>query len=154
MRAIIVFRKTMREMTRDLWMLGLTLAFTPFFVVMYWVWFAGGSTTYNVIVINQDQGALRSDGTLFNGGEDFGSVRGRLDAAVEVTVSDDGPGFAPPDASRSRSCRHIEGLDQRELGPPAHTEAWWNTRRLRPLLSSRPGRHDHHCQEPCGHGRK
>ena len=42
MRALIVFRKTLREMSRDAWMLGLTLAFTPFFVILYWIWFSGG----------------------------------------------------------------------------------------------------------------
>ena len=70
MRAIIVFRKTMREMSRDAWMLGLTLVFTPFFVVLYWIWFSGGSTTYNVVLINQDRGVQLSDGSTFNAGDE------------------------------------------------------------------------------------
>jgi len=70
MRAFIVFRKTMREMSRDAWMLGLTLAFTPFFVILYWIWFSGGSTTYNVILINQDVGIESASGTTFNAGDE------------------------------------------------------------------------------------
>jgi ABC-2 type transport system permease protein len=70
MRAFIVFRKTLREMSRDAWMLGLTLAFTPFFVILYWIWFSGGSTTYNVILINQDVGIESASGTTFNAGDE------------------------------------------------------------------------------------
>ena len=70
MRAFIVFRKTLREMSRDAWMLGLTLAFTPFFVILYWIWFSGGSTTYNVILINQDIGIESASGTTFNAGDE------------------------------------------------------------------------------------
>ena len=68
-RMLGIFRKTAREMSRDQWMLGLTLAFAPFFVFLYWLWFQGGSTTYNVIVINQDQGIRLSNGSMFNAGE-------------------------------------------------------------------------------------
>jgi hypothetical protein len=63
MRLLTVFRKTLREMWRDKWMLGLTLAFTPFFVLLYWLWFQGGSTTYKVIVINQDRPIRLADGS-------------------------------------------------------------------------------------------
>ena len=34
MRARYVFRKTLLELSRDRWMLGLTLAFAPFFVLL------------------------------------------------------------------------------------------------------------------------
>ena len=56
MRAWTVFLKTLREMSRDKWMLGLTLAFAPFFVFLYWLILSGGSTSYTVLVINQDTG--------------------------------------------------------------------------------------------------
>lgn len=69
-RMLSVFGKTAREMSRDKWMLGLTLAFAPFFVFLYWLWFQGGSTTYNVIVINQDQGVQMSDGSMFKAGDE------------------------------------------------------------------------------------
>jgi ABC-2 type transport system permease protein len=86
MRALIVFRKTLREMSRDAWMLGLTLVFTPFFVVLYWIWFSGGSTTYNVIVINQDRGVQLSDGSTFNAGDE--AVAAIVD---EITYADGKP---------------------------------------------------------------
>jgi len=66
----LIFRKTMREMSRDGWMLGLTLVFTPFFVILYWLWFQGGSTSYAIAVINLDQGARSSDGTSLQAGKD------------------------------------------------------------------------------------
>ena len=68
MRARYVFRKTLLELSRDRWMLGLTLAFAPFFVLLYWLILSGGSTTYSILAINLDEGAARSDGTPFNAG--------------------------------------------------------------------------------------
>lgn len=56
MKFLSVFLKTLREMSRERWMLGLTLAFAPFFVLLYWLITAGGSTTYTILVINQDRG--------------------------------------------------------------------------------------------------
>ena len=57
MRLWTVFLKTWREMTRDWWALGLTLAFSPLFVFAYWAFTQGSSTSYTVLIINQDQGA-------------------------------------------------------------------------------------------------
>lgn len=68
MKAITVFRKTLLEMSRDKWMLGLTLAFAPFFVLLYWLITAGGSTTYAILTINNDRGIQLADGTTFNAG--------------------------------------------------------------------------------------
>jgi hypothetical protein len=67
-KAIIVFAKTLREMSREAWMLGLTLAFAPLFVFLYWVWFSGGSTTYGLVVINNDAGITLTDGRSINEG--------------------------------------------------------------------------------------
>jgi len=69
MRLGVVFRKTLREMSRDKWMLGLTLAFAPFFVFLYWLWFQGGSTVYPIAIINQDQGVQLADGSTYNAGD-------------------------------------------------------------------------------------
>src|SRR5512137_3030684 len=74
MRAWIVFRKTMREISRDKWMLGLTLVFAPFFVFLYWLWFQGGSTVYPIAVINLDQGVQLTDGSVFNAGEEVSAA--------------------------------------------------------------------------------
>ena len=71
MRVLIVFLKTCREMLRDWWMLALTLAFAPFFVYLYWLFTHGGSTSYGVIVVNHDQGALTPSGETLNAGDDI-----------------------------------------------------------------------------------
>ena len=70
MKFFTVFRKTLLEMSRDKWMLGLTLAFAPFFVLLYGLITAGGSTTYTILTINNDKGIQLADGTTFNAGRD------------------------------------------------------------------------------------
>jgi ABC-2 type transport system permease protein len=83
MRVWIVFHKTMREISRDKWMLGLTLAFAPFFVFLYWLWFQGGSTTYQIAVINHDQGVTLPDGSVYNAGNE-------VNAAIRAVTYPDG----------------------------------------------------------------
>jgi hypothetical protein len=82
MRAIIVFRKTLLEMSRDGWLLGLTLAFAPFFVLLYYLITAGGSTTYTILTINNDTGTQLADGMMFNAG------REAVAALKEITYAD------------------------------------------------------------------
>lgn len=56
MKLLSVFLKSLREQKRDLWVLGLSLAFAPLFVFIYWMMTgASGSTSYGVLVINNDQ---------------------------------------------------------------------------------------------------
>lgn len=69
MRVWTVFLKTWREMTRDWWALGLTLAFSPLFVFAYWAFTQGSSTAYTVLVINQDRGAALAAGGELRAGE-------------------------------------------------------------------------------------
>jgi ABC-2 type transport system permease protein len=69
MRWWVVFLKTWREMTRDWWALGLTLVFSPLFVFGYWAFTQGGSTSYTVLVINQDQGAALVGGGILQAGK-------------------------------------------------------------------------------------
>jgi len=85
MKAWIVFRKTLLEMMREKWVLALTLGFAPFFVLLYWLITAGGSTTYTVLVINQDAGVQAADGTIFNAGNQV------MAAIREVTYADGSP---------------------------------------------------------------
>ena len=85
MKFLIVFRKTLLEMSRDRWMLGLTLAFAPFFVLLYWLITAGGSSTYTIVAINNDQGVQLADGTTFNAG------REAIASLERVTYSDGQP---------------------------------------------------------------
>ncbi|MFH0864601.1 MAG: ABC transporter permease [Bacteroidota bacterium] len=56
MKIIAVFRKSFIEQLRDYWVLIMTLIVSPFFVVIYWLMVGGGSTSYNVMVINNDKG--------------------------------------------------------------------------------------------------
>ncbi len=70
MRVWTVFLKTWREMTRDWWALGLTLAFSPLFVFAYWAFTQGSSTAYTVLVINQDQGVALAAGGELRAGEE------------------------------------------------------------------------------------
>lgn len=69
MRLITVFIKTCKELLRDPWMIGLTLAFAPFFVFLYWLWTQGGSTAYTIVTINNDRGALTASGEPLRAGE-------------------------------------------------------------------------------------
>jgi ABC-2 type transport system permease protein len=71
MRFWSVFRKTLREQKRDLWVLGLSLAFAPLFVLLYWMFTGGNATTsYGILVINQDVGTTLTNGTTFHAGEE------------------------------------------------------------------------------------
>jgi ABC-2 type transport system permease protein len=77
MKAWTVFLKTLREMLRDKWALGLTLVFAPFFVFLYWIILSGGSTSYTVLVINQDAGVQGANGAVVHYGDDIiAAIRG------------------------------------------------------------------------------
>jgi ABC-2 type transport system permease protein len=62
MRLFSVFRKSLREQMRSIWMLVLTLIIASFFVILYWLITGGGSTTYNVLIINNDAGTNLAGG--------------------------------------------------------------------------------------------
>ncbi len=98
MKAFTVFRKTLLEMSRDKWMLGLTLAFAPFFVLLYWLITAGGSTTYTILTINNDRGIQLADGATFNAG------REAVSAISGITYADGQPILkSVPVASRAEA---------------------------------------------------
>jgi ABC-2 type transport system permease protein len=70
MRFISVLRKCAREQRRDLWVLGLSLAFAPLFVFIYWMWTGGNVTmSYAVLVVNQDSGVTLADGSILDAGQ-------------------------------------------------------------------------------------
>lgn len=69
MKLLSVFRKSLLEQLRERWSLMLMLVTAPFFVFLYWLFFGGGSTTYDVLVINQDTGVM-IDGQTWNAGEE------------------------------------------------------------------------------------
>ncbi len=70
MRAFGVFRKSLREQMRDWWALSLSVTTAAFFVVLYWSFTGGGSTTYSLMVIDHDQPVTLADGTEFAAGRD------------------------------------------------------------------------------------
>lgn len=85
-RLLSVLRKCAREQKRDLWVLGLSLAFAPLFVLIYWMWTGGNATTsYAVLVINRDAGITLADGASYNAGQ------GVIQAMEELTFQDGSP---------------------------------------------------------------
>jgi len=71
MRLWNVFIKSIREQKRDLCVVGLSLAFAPLFVFIYYLMTGGtGTTSYSVLVINQDTSVTLTDGTTFFAGAD------------------------------------------------------------------------------------
>jgi hypothetical protein len=56
MRVLKVFYKSLKEQVRDWITLSLSLSLGPFFVLLYWLMIPSGSTTYDVLVLNQDLG--------------------------------------------------------------------------------------------------
>jgi len=71
MKFLNVFRKSMREQSRDVLVLVLTLIFAPLFVLLYTLFFPSGSTTYSVLVINHDVSVQLPDGSVLAGGDDL-----------------------------------------------------------------------------------
>jgi ABC-2 type transport system permease protein len=74
-----VFWKTCLEFRRDLMIVSLTLVFAPFFVFIYWLFLAGGSTSYTVLVLNSDSGATMSDGSTLARGEEVAQAISHVD---------------------------------------------------------------------------
>lgn len=71
MRLWQVFIKSIREQKRDLWVIGLSLAFAPLFVFIYWLATGGtGTTSYGVLVINQDVPIALEDGSRLAAGDE------------------------------------------------------------------------------------
>jgi ABC-2 type transport system permease protein len=56
MRVLAVFRKTVREQWRDPASLSMVIVLCPLFVLLYWLIVGGGSTSYKILVINDDVG--------------------------------------------------------------------------------------------------
>ncbi|MFZ6030949.1 MAG: ABC transporter permease [Chloroflexota bacterium] len=69
-RLFSTFRKCAREQKRDLWLLGLSVAFAPLFVIIYWLMTGStGTTAYGVLLINHDEPVRMSDGTILAAGD-------------------------------------------------------------------------------------
>jgi ABC-type multidrug transport system permease subunit len=72
-RLLSIFRKSIREQKHDLWVLGVSLAFAPLFVIIYWLMTGGtgGSTSYGVLVINNDVPVVSAAGSILSAGDDL-----------------------------------------------------------------------------------
>jgi len=66
-----VFRKSAREQWRDPLTLSLVLIFAPLIVVLYRLFFPTGSTTFTVLILNQDAGVQQADGRLWKAGDEL-----------------------------------------------------------------------------------
>ena len=106
MRWGTVFLKTWREMSRDWWMLGLTLVFSPLFVFAYWAFTQGGSTSYTILVVNQDRGGISSSGGQLQAGEDV------IRAVQAVRYADGSPLLK---VSRSDSLAQVDQILKNRL---------------------------------------
>ena len=85
MRLWSVFRKSAREQWRDPLTLSLVLIFAPLVVLLYRLFFPTGSTTYTVLVLNQDAGVQQAAGQLWNAGDEL------IEELKQVTYADGSP---------------------------------------------------------------
>ena len=85
MRLWSVFRKSAREQWRDPLTLSLVLIFAPLVVLLYRLFFPTGSTTYTVLVVNQDAGVQQATGQLWSAGDEL------IDELKQVTYADGSP---------------------------------------------------------------
>jgi ABC-2 type transport system permease protein len=85
MRLWSVFRKSAREQWRDPLTLSLVLIFAPLVVLLYRVFFPTGSTTYTVLILNQDAGVQQASGQLWNASDEL------LSELKKVTYGDGSP---------------------------------------------------------------
>jgi len=68
MRMLVYLRKTFVENLREWKILIMALVFGPFFVYMMYAYFGTTTPSYNLLVLNQDQGADLADGRQLRAG--------------------------------------------------------------------------------------
>ncbi len=71
MRLLSIFAKSMKEHLRDPLVLSLSLAFAPFFVLLYGLFFPSYSTTFILLVQNHDRTVQMADGSWLSCGDDI-----------------------------------------------------------------------------------
>jgi|AGTN01.2.fsa_nt_gi ABC-2 type transporter. len=83
MRFTALFRKTVVENVRDWKILGMTLLFAPFFVILMYFYVTGAPQTFVLLVVNNDTGV--ADGNItFNAGDEL------IAAMMNVSYPDGG----------------------------------------------------------------
>ena len=60
MKWYFVFLKSIREQVRDYWILLITISLAPFFVFMYYLMVETETLEFNIILVNEDEGASLS----------------------------------------------------------------------------------------------
>jgi ABC-2 type transport system permease protein len=68
-----IFLKTLIEQLREWPSLSMVLVLCPFFVFLYWLMSSGGSTTYKILLLNQDKG-IHSENLFINEGEQVAQI--------------------------------------------------------------------------------
>lgn len=68
MRVLAVFRKSLLEQLRELWLLALVLSLAPFFVVLYAMVFGSGAWSFRIAVVDLDAGAALAGGQTLHAG--------------------------------------------------------------------------------------
>jgi ABC-2 type transport system permease protein len=95
MRLLSIFVKSMKEHLRDPLVLSLSLAFAPFFVILYGMFFPSTSTTFSLLVENRDRALQIDDGTWLSCGDDIVQSLRELtyanngDPILEVEITSD-----------------------------------------------------------------
>ena len=85
MRILKIFWKSLKEQARDWTTMSLSLIVGPIFVFLYWLMIPSGSTTYDVMVLNRDQGPAGKEAIAVM--EALSYANG--DSILEVTIVSD-----------------------------------------------------------------
>lgn len=91
MKILSVFIKSLKENLRDWKILILTLTFAPFFIVLMYFSYGGGtSMSYHVVAINNDQPVPASNGTLIHAGNDLisGMEKKQIDSNILLRITE------------------------------------------------------------------
>jgi hypothetical protein len=89
MKIIKIFWKSLKEQARDRSTMILSLSMGPFFVLLYWIMIPSGSTTFDVMVLNQDKDSSGADAIAVLESLTYSSGDPLLDV---ITVTDREPG--------------------------------------------------------------
>lgn len=77
MRLLDIFRKSLLEQVREPWTLVMVLITAPAFLLLYGLFMGGGSSSYNVLLLNEDHGLMQDAGHAFFAGQEIkGAVEG------------------------------------------------------------------------------
>ncbi|MGD8813563.1 MAG: ABC transporter permease [Anaerolineales bacterium] len=83
MRLVSVFLKSLKEQVRDPLTLSLSMAFAPFFVLLYGLFFPSESNAFSLLVLNHDVGVQFMDGSRHNYSQEI------LQAMEELVFADE-----------------------------------------------------------------